>query len=114
MDRNSCGRFRDAARISAQVCSAVGSPMYPVADTTTPARPAAATSMAAFRFPVLTSSFRSGSRSSTSAGNRVRSRIATTASKPCSCFTTSVRGSAKTVMSALSEPQSPKVSATFW
>ena len=43
---------------------------------------AAATSIAALRGPVVTSSRRSGNRSSTDRGNAVRSRMATTTSKP--------------------------------
>ena len=62
--------------------SAVEAPRDPVPHTVTPRAVAASTSIAAFAIPVVTSSRSSGSRSSTRAGNGVRSRIATTASKP--------------------------------
>lgn len=117
MFRDSTGTFRAAARISAQVCSAAGAAMYPVEQTTTPLRRAAATSIAALRCPVLTSSLSAGSRSRTSAGNRVRSRIATTTSKSRRRPTTSAgsaNGFVNTSISAPREPQSPKPSATSW
>ncbi|OAP26536.1 hypothetical protein A4R44_02523 [Amycolatopsis sp. M39] len=106
--------------MSAHACSTVGAARAPVADTTTPRRFAASRSIAAFRRPVLTSSFNSGSRSNTAAGNGVRSRIATTTtttSNPASRVTTSsgpANGSPNTSISAPSEPQSAHWRATFW
>jgi hypothetical protein len=49
---------------------------------------AAATSIDAFRIPVVTSSLSRGSRSRSARGNGVRSRIATTASKSASRLAT--------------------------
>ena len=53
-------------------------PSAPVPHTVTPSSFAAATSMAAFRIPVVTSSRSCGSWLSSSRENAVRSRIATT------------------------------------
>ena len=67
--------------MSPQVSSAVEVPLVPVPQTVMPRSLAAAVSMALFRMPVVTSSFRLGSRSSRGRGNAVRSRMATTTSK---------------------------------
>ena len=72
---------RAVARISAQVSSAVAVGCEPVPQTVIPRSSAAAMSMDLLRMPVVTSSFRLGSRASRVRGNAVRSRIATTTSK---------------------------------
>ncbi len=63
--RSSAGTWRTAARISAHVISTVAALSWtpPVPDTVIPARCAAATSIAAFAGPVVTSRRRFGSRS---------------------------------------------------
>ena len=88
-EATSPGRRRATARMSAQVSSAVLLTIPHVPETTMPSSLAAPTSMAALRSPVVTSSRRSGSRSSTALGNAVRSRMATTTSQPRSRSTRS-------------------------
>ena len=88
-----------------------------VPQTVTPWRRAASMSMAKLRIPVVTRSLRSGSLRSCDAGNRVRSRMATTTSKPARAAATSASspsGPWKTSTSAGSVPQSAHSSATFW
>ena len=70
--------------MSAQVSSAVGLGSERVPHTTTPRADAAAMSIDAFAMPVVTSRRRRGSRSSSAAGNGVRSRMATIASNGAS------------------------------
>ena len=82
--RSSRGIWRASARIRPHVSSAVAKPSDPVPHTTTPSSRAASTSIAAFWLPVVISSSSLGSLSSSSRGNGVRSRIATTISKSCS------------------------------
>ncbi len=91
----------------------------PVPQTTTPRACAAATSMAALRAPVVTSSFRSGRRARSEAGKAVRSRIASTISKPASASAASsseakgwVKGTGSTRPAR--RDQSPKRVATPW
>ena len=67
---------------SAHVSSGAADGDPPVPQTVTPWSAAAARSMAAFAAPVVTSNFRRGSFASTARGNGVRSRMATTMSKP--------------------------------
>ena len=88
-----------------------------MAETVMPRRRAASRSMAALAGPVVTSSRRWGRRSSTSAGNRVRSRIATSTSKPAKAATTAsapAKGSVKTVTSPGRPVQSASSVATPW
>jgi hypothetical protein len=80
---------------------------------------AAATSMATLRAPVVTSSFRFGSRSSTLRGKGVRSRIATTTSKGCrrrTSASSSPMWSANSTTSTGSgtRDQSAYAAATYW
>jgi len=77
------------ARIIPIVSSGIALPAPPVPQTTTPSRPAAATSMDALCIPVVMSSFSSGSRSRVDAGKGVRSRMATTISLPARRSTSS-------------------------
>ena len=80
--------------------------------TVIPRSRAASTSIDALRIPVVTSSFRFGSRSSTSRGNGVRSRMATTTANGVSSSVGT--WSRKTVRSTGSRSQSPWASATPW
>ena len=89
----------------AHVSSEVGDGSYPVAQTVMPQRRAAPTSIAALRGPVLTSRRRSVSRSRTSAGNGVRSRIATATSNPVSRDTSSSGPSTVSVNVTTSAPR---------
>ena len=79
------------AMIRAQVSSTVEPPASGVPHTVMPSSPAAGTSMDAFFIPVVTSSWRSGSRASRSRGNGVRSRMATTTANPANRSTSRSR-----------------------
>ncbi|MDB5627551.1 MAG: hypothetical protein JWR73_3353 [Tardiphaga sp.] len=97
----------------------VGLPTIAVPQTVTLRCFAAARSIAAFRIPDVTSSFKFGRASNRPRGNGVRSRIAQMMSKPCSARAASsveVRMFVKLVIStrSASTDQSARVSATFW
>ena len=118
-DAVSAARPRESARISAIASSAVAWPDDRVPHTVTPRRSAAATSIEALRMPVVTSRRRFGSRSSSSAGNGVRSRIAPITSNGARRSTSrsaSPTWSWKKVSSAsaANPVQSAERSATFW
>jgi hypothetical protein len=90
-------------------------PSRPVPHTVTPCARAASRSMAALPMPVVTSSRRLGSRSNTSAGNGVRSLMATTISQSWTAATSSsvlAKCSRKLAARTLDQPASP--SATSW
>jgi hypothetical protein len=115
----STATLRTSPRISAHVSSTVDALLLPVPQTTTPARAAAARSTAALRMPEVTSSRSFGSRSTSDAGNGVRSRMITTMSKPASAATTASSlswCSRNTVTSTRpsSRPQPAVDSATSW
>ena len=82
MTRSSCGTWRAAAKISAQVCSTVVKPGLSVPQQTTPFAFKVARSTDLLRIPEVMNSFRSGNRLTTEVGNGVRSRIAQTTSNP--------------------------------
>jgi hypothetical protein len=97
----------------------VGLPAAPVPQTVTPRSAQALMSNELFRAPVVISSFRSGSASTTLRGKGVRSRMPTTTAKPCSALIASSwlpNGLLKTLIStslAIGD-QSAKAIATFW
>jgi hypothetical protein len=101
------------------VSSGIALPEPPVPQTVMPRSAAAARSIEALAIPVVTSSRSAGNAASTSAGNGVRSRMATTmslrASRPTSAAGSAMWSvSTSTVCMACTADQSALASATSW